>query len=183
MAGLALALLAIAMAVLALKPETEQKRADRLPLGKPSFTTVPRDAPVPPDRPIKVLKARPVEPVPVPSDRPPAEWLTPPPNPIDVGEPRRVRTERLDATNQVHLTSEEAALVRLYVEGADSSALMGTGALTGGAELPDDTRLRPFPADLVGRVPRLGGRSYVVAGDAIAIVDPEMRRIGQVLKP
>jgi hypothetical protein len=36
---------------------------------------------------------------------------------------------------------------------------------------------------LVARVPRLGGRSYVVAGDAIAIVDPEMRRIGQVLKP
>jgi hypothetical protein len=91
----------------------------------------------------------------------------------DRGRPARpVRTERLDATNLPHLTAEEAALVRLYVEGAGTPALPDGSAITAGAELPDDVRLRPLPADLVARVPRLAARSYVVAGASSRLWNP-----------
>jgi hypothetical protein len=116
------------------------------------------------------------------SSRSPEGWFTPPPNRIEVGPPRQVRTERLDATNQPHLTPEGAELVRLYVGEASTIAITEAGALAG-AELPDHVELRPFPADLVARVPRLGARAYVTAGETIVLVDPETGRIGQVLKP
>ena len=75
--------------------------------------------------------------------------------------------------------------MRFYVEGVGVEPLASVTAdrLAAGEELPAGVRLRRFPADLVARVPRLGARAYVAAGDVIAIVYPGNRRIGQVLRP
>jgi hypothetical protein len=160
---------------------TPDKVPDRLPpdleAGAPAPPALAPDS----EKPVRMVRSRPAA-VEASPTRTPEGWFTPPPNRIEVGPPRPVRTERLDATNLPHLTAEEAALVRLYVEGAGTPALPDGSAITAGAELPDDVRLRPFPADLVARVPRLAARSYVVAGSIIAIVEPESRRIGQVLR-
>jgi hypothetical protein len=55
--------------------------------------------------------------------------------------------------------------------------------LAPGAEVSDAVDLRPLPAEVLAQAPHLRGRAYVVAADdTIALVDPESRRVGQVLR-
>ena len=99
-----------------------------------------------------------------------------------IGGPSQAARIDHGATHQgLSLTREEREIVMRNVE-LNSGSTLGLGALSEGAPVPRDVRLRTFPAPVVRDVPKLQGYRYFTAENRVAIVDPQDDRVALVIR-
>jgi hypothetical protein len=79
------------------------------------------------------------------------------------------------------LTDEERSIILAEVDmGADST--MGLGALSEGAEVPRDVKVRTFSENIVQKVPKVKGYKFFTAENRVAIVNPQGSKVQLVLE-
>ena len=79
------------------------------------------------------------------------------------------------------LSEEEKAIILREVDMRDGSTL-GLGALSEGADVPRDVKVRAFPEMIVQKVPKLKGYSFFTAENRLAIVDQQGTKVQLVLE-
>jgi hypothetical protein len=98
------------------------------------------------------------------------------------GRTARDRDEIRTGTGVHGLTltlEEKRVLVREIEPSAEST--LGLGAVSKGAPAPRDATLQSFPEPVLQRIPKLKGYRYFTAERQIAIVDPDQRRVEEIV--
>ena len=72
-------------------------------------------------------------------------------------------------------------LARIILQDAKLGDIQGIDGLKG-AVLPSEVILRPLPAEVEQRDPQLRGYQYTLIGDDVLIIDPQSRRIIDVIE-
>lgn len=72
-------------------------------------------------------------------------------------------------------------LARIILQDAKPGEIQGIEGLKG-AVLPSEVNLRPLPAEVEQRDPQLRGYQYTLIGDDVLIIDPQSRRIIDVIE-
>ena len=78
------------------------------------------------------------------------------------------------------LTVEERRILVREIEPSSESTL-GLGALSKGAPAPREATLQSFPEPILRQIPKLEGYRYFTAERQIAVVDPEQRRVEEIV--
>jgi hypothetical protein len=78
------------------------------------------------------------------------------------------------------LTLEERRVLVREIEPSAESTL-GLGTVSEGAPAPREARLQSFPELVLQRIPKLKGYRYFTAERQIAIVDPDQRRVEEIV--
>jgi hypothetical protein len=64
----------------------------------------------------------------------------------------------------------------------DGGSTMGLNALSEGAEVPHDVKVRALPDTVVQEVPKVRGYKYFAAENRVAVVDPEGSKVELVIE-
>jgi len=79
------------------------------------------------------------------------------------------------------LTDEERSIILAEVDMGGGST-MGLGALSEGAEVPRDAKVRTFSETIVQKVPKVKGYKFFTAENRVAIVDPQGTKVQLILE-
>ena len=79
------------------------------------------------------------------------------------------------------LTDEERSIILAEVDMGGGST-MGLGALSEGAEVPRDVKVRAFSDTVVQKVPKVKGYKFFTAENRVAIVDPQGTKVQLILE-
>lgn len=84
-------------------------------------------------------------------------------------------------TSTINLTVEDRHTIKEFVKDEPAKAPADTPAAVGGPA-PAGVNLRPFPADLAGKVPQIKSHVYFLKGSQVVIVDPKDNTVAEVIE-
>jgi hypothetical protein len=84
-------------------------------------------------------------------------------------------------TSPVLLSPEKQATVKQHVQREKPSEAQTGGPLTVGTIVPESVELWSLPQDSVSEVPTVTSYKFLLTGKTIAVVDPESRKVIQLL--
>ena len=84
-------------------------------------------------------------------------------------------------TPPVPLSPEKQAVVKQHVEREKPPEAQTGGSVTVGMTVPEDVELWSLPQDSVTEVPATTRYQFLRIGEAIAVVDPESRKVIQII--
>jgi hypothetical protein len=87
-----------------------------------------------------------------------------------------------DTASPVALSPEKQAVIRDHVKRFNPPAADLNEPARVGMVVPPETDLLVLPEDRTTEVPTVTSYSYLVAGDVIAIVEPDSRKVIQLIK-
>ena len=85
-------------------------------------------------------------------------------------------------TAPVPLPLDKQTIVKDYVKRSDMPAVDPGAPVTVGMIVPEGTELFALPQDTVTEVPKVTRYKFLVTGATIAVVDPETRKVIQLIQ-
>jgi len=84
-------------------------------------------------------------------------------------------------TPPVPLSAEKQAIVKQHADQDQPPEARTDSPVTAGMMVPEDVELWSLPEDSVSEVPAVTRYKFLVTGKTIAVVDPETRKVVQVI--
>ncbi|KLK90189.1 hypothetical protein AA309_27150 [Microvirga vignae] len=84
-------------------------------------------------------------------------------------------------TPPVPLSPEKQAVVKQHVQRAKPPDAQTDGPVTVGMTVPESVELWSLPQDSVTEVPSVTSYKFLMKGKTIAVVDPESRKVVQII--
>ena len=106
-------------------------------------------------------------------------------NEIVIVEPRTKKiVEVIRKSASVSLSSEQRKKFRTTIEttGSTHPSTSTKVEIREGVTLPEDIEVMEVPQTIISEVPELRTYRYVVVGDEVALVEPETRRVIEVIE-
>lgn len=101
-----------------------------------------------------------------------------------LGGPAAAQTTTIiqeDTTGSIVVTPEQRTTIKRYVQTRPSSPIVMQERLVVGAPVPDTVELQPLPEELYVESPAMRNYRYFVTQDEVVLVNPQTRRVIQVV--
>jgi hypothetical protein len=86
------------------------------------------------------------------------------------------------AAPTIRLNMEDQHVLKENLLKAKGNVGSAPNDLGPGKRLPESVQLRDFPADIASKIPQIKAHKYAIVGDAILIVEPQERKVVEVVK-
>lgn len=84
-------------------------------------------------------------------------------------------------TPPVPLTPEKQAIIKQHVQREKPPEAQTSGSVTVGTVVPENVELWSLPQDSVSEVPATTSYKFLLTGKTIAVVEPESRKVIQII--
>ena len=84
-------------------------------------------------------------------------------------------------SRSIQITSEQGHVIKEFILKDPNIKREAGSALSPGGAAPQGIELRPFPSDVISKVPQIKSHLFFVRGDQIVIVDPKDNKIADVI--
>jgi len=98
--------------------------------------------------------------------------------------PGQVPSEQPSPTpsRSIQITNEQGHIIKEFLlKDPTIKKEAGSASLSPGDAAPQGIELRPFPSEVIGKVPQIKSHVFFVRGEQIVIVDPKDNKIADVI--
>ena len=86
------------------------------------------------------------------------------------------------SSRSIQITNEQGHVIKEFLlKDPSIKKEAGNASLSAGDAVPQGIELRPFPSDVVSKVPQIKSHAFFVRGEQIFIVDPKDNKIADVI--
>jgi hypothetical protein len=86
------------------------------------------------------------------------------------------------SSRSIQITNEQGHVIKEFLlKDPSIKKEAGNASLSAGDTVPQGIELRPFPSDVISKVPQIKSHSFFVRGEQIFIVDPKDNKIADVI--